>query len=106
MPADASTPLRFGVMCHARGLTRFAQNCIQNISDLATPQLLILDTAEPRGNSAAEKFKKAISLNGNLWYLQNRLFPIHDIPAYRTKPLDECFPSVARLCCSITRKGK
>jgi hypothetical protein len=106
MPADASTPLRFGVMCHARGLTQFALTCIQNISDLATPQLLILDTAEPRRNSAAEKFKKAIALNGNLWHLQNRLFPVHDIPAYRANPLDDCFPNVVRLCCPVTRKGK
>ena len=106
MPADNYSPLRFGIMCHARGLSRFALTCIENISGLATPQLLILDTADPRGSSAAEKFKKAISLNGNLWHLQNRLFPIHDIPAYRTKPLDECFASVARLCCPVTRKGK
>src|SRR5215469_10389897 len=106
MPAESSSRLRFGIMCHARGLTQFALSCIQNIIDLATPGLLILDTSEPKGSSAREKFQKAISLNGNLWYLQNRLFPIRDIPAYRTKPLDECFPHVARLCCTVTRKGK
>ena len=105
MPADASSPLRFGIMCQARGLSQFALTCIQNISDLATPQLLILDTAEPGRSSSAEKFKKAVTLNGNLWHLQNRLFPIHAIPAYQTKPLDECLPSVARLCCSVTKKG-
>lgn len=106
MPVETSSPLRFGVMCHAGGLTKFALTCIQNISDLAIPELLILDTAEPRRSSPAEKFKKAISLNGNLWHLQNRLFPVHDIPAYRTSPLDDCFPKVPRLSCSITRKGK
>ena len=100
------SPLRFGIMCPARGLSQFAEDCIQNIRDLATPELLILDASDPRRSSAWEKLKKSVSLNGNLWYLQNRLFPIDDIPAYRTKPIDECFPNVARLPCSVTRKGK
>src|SRR5215469_17931821 len=106
MPGEPSSPLRFGIMCHARGLSQFALDCVQKILDLATPELLILDTSEPRRSSAREKLKKAVSLNGNLWHLQNRLFPIHDIPAYRTKPLDECLPNVVRLPCAVTRKGK
>src|SRR5579864_641199 len=105
MPS-VSSKLRFGIMCHARGLTQFARNCIQNISDQATLELLILDSSEVRRSSPKEKLKKAISLNGNLWHLQNRLFPVHDIPAYQTTPLEECGPHVARLACAVTRKGK
>lgn len=93
-------------MCHARGITQFALTCIENILDLATPALLILDASEPRRSSASEKFKKTISLNGNLWYLQNRLFPVRDIPAYRVRALDDCFPNIPRLTCPVTRKGK
>ena len=93
-------------MCHASGISQFALNCIQKISDVATPELLILDSAEPRRTSTKEKFKKAVSLNGNLWHLQNLLFPVRDIPAYRTTALDTCLPNIARLPCAVTRKGK
>ena len=106
MPAETSSRLRFGVMCHASGLTQFARSCIANIADRATPELLILDSSEPRRSSPKEKLRKAISLNGNLWYLQNIVFPVDDIPAYRTKPLDECVAGVARIFCTVTRKGK
>src|SRR5579872_2272746 len=102
MSAETPCPLRFGIMCHARGLSQFALDCIHNILDLASPELIILDASNPRQNSAREKLKKSISLNGNLWYLQNRLFPINDIPAHRTKPLDECLRNIPRLPCSVT----
>jgi hypothetical protein len=106
MPPETSLPLRFGIMCHARGLSQFALSCIEKLSDLAVPALLILDNAEERHSSPKEKFKKAISLNGNLWHLQNLLFSVRDIPMYRTKALDACLPNVARMSCAITRKGK
>lgn len=93
-------------MCDARGLTEFALSCIRNIIDLATPELFIVNPSPPRRSSRKEKFKKSIRLNGNLWHIQNRLFPIHDLPAYRSKSLDECFPNVPRLNCEVTRKGK
>src|SRR6516164_4730911 len=106
MPAEPTSRLRFGIMCHAGGMSQFAFDCITEILDLATPELLILDTSNPRRSSVQEKLKKAVSLNGTLWHLHNRLFPIHDIPAYRTKPLDECLPNVPRLGCAVTRTGK
>src|SRR6266849_8733186 len=106
MPPETSLPLRFGIMCHARGLSQFALSCIEKLSDLAVPALLILDNADERRSSPKEKFKKAISLNGNLWHLQNLLFSVRDIPMYRTKALDACLPNVARMSCAITRKGK
>ena len=100
------TTLRFGIMCHADGITQFALDTVQKISDLATPELLIVDTAEPRRSSRGEKFKKAISLDGNLWHLQNRLFPVRNIPAYRTTALESCLAGVPRMACAVTRKGK
>ena len=93
-------------MCHVSGITQFALDTIRKISDLATPELLIVDTAEPRLSSAKEKFRKAISLNGNLWYLQDRFFPTRDIPAYRKTALDVCLSNITRLPCAVTRKGK
>ena len=106
MPAEPSSRLRFGIMCHVGGMSQFACDCIKHILDLASPELLILDTANPRRSSVREKLKRVVSLNGTLWHLQNRLFPIHDIPAYRTKPLDECLPNVPRLRCVVTQKGR
>lgn len=98
--------LRFGVMCHASGLTEFARICIEGISDLATPVVLIVDDAEPRRSTWIEKLNKAVRLNGNLWYLHNRLFPINKIPSARTKPLEESLANVPQLRCAVTRKGK
>ena len=98
--------LRFGVMCHAQGLTQFALECIHLIADLAVPELLIVDASPPRRSGWREKLKKAVRLNGNLWAVQNRLFSSRDIPAYRVTPLEETFPNVPRLACSVARKEK
>lgn len=107
MRADRTpSRLRFGIMCHTRGLSQFALNCIQHISDLATPELLIVDTLLPRRSNWKEKLNKAVRLDGNFWYVHNSLFPIARIPAYQTKPLEECFPTIPRLNCTVTRKGK
>src|ERR1700736_6171011 len=98
--------MRFGVMCHASGITAFAQSCIQQISDLAPPALLIVDCAAPRRSTLREKLRKSIRLDGNLWHLHNRFSPMQDIPAYRRSPLEDCLPGIARLECAVTRKGK
>jgi len=102
----ASQPLRFGVMCPAQGIKEFALACIEQIQDLAKLELLIVDISPPRSTSWRKKAKKIACLKGNLWLLQNRLFPISKIPAYRTRPIRECFPNIPALPCAVTRKGK
>src|SRR5579883_3504327 len=87
----ASQPLRFGVMCPAQGIKEFALACIEQIQDLAKLELLIVDISPPRSTSWRKKAMKIACLKGNLWLLQNRLFPISKIPA---------------LPCAVTRKGK
>jgi len=98
--------LRFAVMAHAGGLADFAARAIDAIRDLAEPVLVILDEAPPRRSGWKEKVKKAVRLEANLWHLQNRLFPVQRIPAYRTRPIEECLPGVPVLRCRVTRKGK
>ncbi|MGQ0538027.1 MAG: glucosamine inositolphosphorylceramide transferase family protein [Gemmatimonadaceae bacterium] len=86
--------LRFGVMCSGRGITRFAESCIRHLTrdGLAEPALLIIDPSQPRRSGWPAKLRRAVRLEGNLWHLQNKLFPAQGIEAYRTRPLDECFP--------------
>jgi len=93
-------------MCGSRGLTRFALTCIKHLSGLAVAGLIIVDPSQPKRSGWKQKLKKAVRLDGNLWHLQNRLFPVAGIPAYRVKPLTECMPGVPQIECTITRKGK
>ena len=107
LPYPAHGPkLRFALMAHVAGLPDFAARAIAAIRDLAEPVLVILDEAPPRRSDWKEKVKKAVRLEANLWHLQNRLFPVHRIPAYRTRPIEECLPGVPVLRCQVTRKGK
>lgn len=107
MPASSSAHrLRYGVMCDAIGLPHVARACMEHIADIAEPALLIVNNSEPQYTHWKEKLRKAIRLDGNLWHLQNRLFPIQHIPAYQKRPLDESFPNVPRLVCAVTRKGR
>jgi hypothetical protein len=95
-------------MCSPSGLTEFAQKCIQNITrdGLAEPVLLIVDQSVEKPSSAKEKLRKSVRLNGNLWYLQEKLFPLSKIPAYQTRPLNECLPGLERIDCETELKGK
>lgn len=98
--------LRYAVMCDASGLPQVARACLEHLTDLAEPALLIVNTSEPQYTHWREKLKKAIRLDGNLWHLQNRVFPIQNIPAYRKSSLEDVFPDVPRLSCAVTRKGR
>jgi len=98
--------LRYAVMCDASGLPQFARACIDQLAGIAEPSLLIVNDAPPQYTSWKNKLKKSVRLDGNLWYLQNRLFSVQDIPPYRKSSLDECFPDVPRLQCAVTRKGR
>jgi hypothetical protein len=98
--------LRFAVMAHADGLADFAVRAVESIRDLAEPVLVILDEAPPRRSGVWDKLRKAVRLRGNLWHIQSRLFPPQAIPAYRKRPIAECFPDVPVLRCAVTRKGK
>jgi hypothetical protein len=93
-------------MCHSDGLSALALSCIAQIDQLATLELLITDQSERGPSSLKQKLKKAVRLDGNLWYLQNRLFPIRNLPVLRVTPIEECYPKVPRIPCTITRKGK
>ncbi len=98
-------PLRFGVMCSASGLSDFSRRCIENITrdGLAEPVLLILDENPPKPSGLTAKLKKSLRLDGNLWYLQSKLFPPSQIPAYRLGPLPA---GIERITCTPERKGK
>jgi hypothetical protein len=93
-------------MCDASGLPEFARACVESLAGIAEPALLIVNDTTPRQTPWADKLKRALRLDGNLWHLQNRLFPLRDIPAYRRTPLQEVFPGVPHLPCSVTRQGR
>jgi len=99
-------PLRFGIMAPADGLTRFARTAIENITrdDLAEPVVLIVDQTIPKPSGIAQKLKKAVRFDGNLWHVQNKLFPLSEIEAYRVAPLTS--HQLPRLVCEPTLKGK
>ena len=104
----ASGPLRFGIMCGASGISEFARVCIEQITKdkLGQPVLLIIDETESTRSSRSEKLRKSLRLDGNLWYLQSRLFPLNRIPAYRTVSLEGPFAGVDLISCRPTKKGK
>ena len=107
MPAlDRS--LRFGVMCSVGGINEFALECIKSVTrdGLAEPCLLILDPERPQSSSLSTKLKKAVRFETTLWYIQSRLFPLNQIPAYQQRPLESCLPNVPSIVCVPTRKGK
>ena len=95
-------------MCGASGLTQFALMCIRNITrdSLAEPVLLIIDETQSKASSISVKLRKGLRLDGNLWHLQSRLFPLHEIEAYRLTALEDCVPGVERISCRPTLKGK
>ena len=95
-------------MCSANGLTEFARNCIVNLTrdGLAEPALLIIDRDVELPSPLSTKLRKSVRLDGNLWHLQQKLFPLSQIPAYQVRPLDECLPGVDRVECKPERKGK
>jgi len=99
------TPLRFGIMSSASGLSEFARQCINHITrdGLAQPVVLIIDDMEPRRSSLGTKLRKSLRFEGNLWYLQSRLFPLTAIPAYQPGPLPEGVP---RITCKPEQRGK
>ncbi len=104
----SGSPLRFGVMCSAAGLTEFARKCIANITrdGIAEPTLLILDESVAVPSPIGTKIRKSIRLEGNLWHLQSKLFPPSRIEAYGTEPLDKCLPGIQRIACQPELKGK
>ncbi len=95
-------------MCSANGLSEFALNCIRSITrdDLADPVLLIVEQEREVPSSLETKLRKSIRLEGNLWYLQERVFPLSEIPAYKKSALDDCLPGVDRIVCKPELKGK
>ena len=107
-PVVSARPLRFGVMCSANGLTDFARKCIANITrdGIAVPVLLIVDKSIAVPNSVRTKLRKSIRLDGNLWHVQSKLFPLSRLEAYRVQPLDACLPGVERILCKPETKGK
>jgi hypothetical protein len=92
-------------MCPASGLSDFARQCIDHITrdGLAEPVLLILDESQAMPSSIGTKIRKSLRLDGNLWHLQSKLFPLSQIPAYRSGPLPAGVP---RIACKPEQKGK
>lgn len=107
MTESRRPPLRFAVFCEAGGLNEFAQKCIRHITHdgLAEPVLLVVNDLPNQPNSFGSKIRKSLQLE-NLWFVQSKLFPPSRIPAYRSRPLDECLPGVDRIVCRPERKGK
>jgi hypothetical protein len=93
-------------MAPAAGLNWFARTCISNLvrDQLAEPALLIVDEAEAKLSPPIQKLKKAVRLDGNLWHLQNKLFPLRAIEAHRIEPLESS--SIPRLVCEPRLKGR
>jgi hypothetical protein len=95
-------------MCSANGLTEFARKCIANITKdgIAEPVLIIIDETVELPNSTRAKIRKSIRLDGNLWFLQLKFFPVSQLQAYRNRPLEQCLPGVERIQCKPELKGK
>ena len=95
-------------MCSADGLTEFARLCIERITfdGLAGPQLLIVDGEQPQASPLSTKLRKAVRFESTLWYIQSRLFPLNQIPAYRREPLESCLANVPSIVCVPQKKGK
>jgi hypothetical protein len=93
-------------MAPAAGLTGFARTCIAHLKrdQLAEPVVLIIDPTVARPSSRMQKLKKAIRLDGNLWHLQNKLFPLNQIESYQIEPLESWH--LPRLVCQPILKGK
>lgn len=100
------TPLKFGIMAPAAGLNWFAGTCISHLlrDRLAEPAVLIVDESRPQPSSPIQKLKKAIRLDGNLWHIQNKLFPLGEIEAYRVPPPEPV--SVPSLVCEPISRGR
>ena len=106
--STANSSLRFAIMCGESGLSDVAHKCVELITKdrLAEPVLLIVDLSKSTRSSMAVKIRKGLRLNGNLWALQSKFFPVRQIQAYQRSALpDQCFYGVDRLRCQPTRKG-
>ena len=66
--------------------------------------MLIVDESLARPGSLTQKLKKAIRLDGNLWHIQNKLFPLSGIDAYRVEPPE--WGHLPSLVCQPAMKGR
>lgn len=67
--------------------------------------LLIVDVSPPPRLSLRAKLKRILSLDGNLWAIVRRLFPLRRLPCYRPRDMSAVFAGVPRLHCRVTRNG-
>ena len=104
----ARAPLRFAVMCRAGSINGCWVEAVRRLvaATGAELALLILDPEAPTRSGVASKLRKAFTLQGNLWHLHNRLFPLRDIPAHRQLPLTEFGAGVPQRICPTTLRGK
>src|SRR5947209_13106042 len=108
MNQNQQSTLRYGVMCGPEGIPAFAAEIVRSLKEgsLAEPALLIVDAEPPARSSAATKIRKALRLQGNLWHLQSKVFPLREMPAYRLSNLDSILQGVPRINCQVEYKGK
>jgi hypothetical protein len=106
--SSANRSLRFAILCSESGLSKFSLGCIEQLTrdKLAEPALLVVDHSQSTPSTLLAKIGKSLRLDGNLWYLQSKLFPCDKIEAYRKTPLADCFPELNRMSCWPERKGK
>lgn len=106
-----STPvkkLRFGVMCAGEQLeSAFAASIDELLKiDGVELALLIVDVNPPARRSLRAKLKRVVSLDGNLWAILQRLFPLRRLPCYQPRRMSAVFAGVPRIRCRVTRKGE
>jgi hypothetical protein len=68
--------------------------------------LLIVDVNPPARRSLRAKLKRVVSLDGNLWAIFRRLFPLRRLSCYRPRGMSAVFAGVPRIRCRVTRKGE
>jgi hypothetical protein len=100
--------LRFGVMCAGEQLENAFAASIDELRQIEGVELalLIVDVNPSAGSSLLTKFKRMVSLNGNLWALFQRLFPPQRLSCYQPRDMSAVFAGVPRIRCRVSWKGR
>jgi len=103
-----SRRLRFGVMCTGDQLEGAFAACIDELLaiDGVELALLIVDANPPARSALSTKLRRAVSLNGNLWAIFQRLRRLERLSCYRPRDMSAVFARVPRIHCRVTRKNR
>lgn len=108
---DGSRPvkkLRFGVMCTGAWFDSAFAAAIKEVLKIDGVELglLIVDVSPPRHSSLRERLRNIVSLNGNLWAIYQRLFPLERLPCYQPCDMSTVLARVPRIHVRVTRCGE